>query len=183
VDLCSPQRFVDVDVPEPRHRSLIEERSLDRRAAAFELPTEPSCCERPLERLDPESLFEVRLELAGLEQLPGAEPAYVAVRNIRIVVEPDNSASMRVVRQLPPRRVAQTSRHPEVNQKSSARFEPDDQVLAAAFERRHSFPLELGGDGVRLEGPHEPRIADLDAVEAPADEVRLELKTDRLDLG
>ena len=90
---------------------------------------------------------------------------------------------MRVVTKPSLRRVAQTSRHPEVNQKSSPRFEPDDQVLAAAFERRHSFAFELGGDGARLEGPHESRIADLDAVEAPADEVRLELETDRLDLG
>jgi len=86
VDLRPPQRFVDIDVPEPGHRSLIEKRSLDRGAAAFELPTEPSRRERPFERLDPESLFEVRLELAGLEQLPGAEPANVAIRDIRSVV-------------------------------------------------------------------------------------------------
>ena len=72
--------------PSPADRSLIEERSLDRRAAAFELSTEPSRRERSLERLDPESVIEVRLELAGLEQLPGAEAAHVAVRNIRTVV-------------------------------------------------------------------------------------------------
>jgi hypothetical protein len=86
VDLRSPQRFVDVDVPEPGDSSLIEERSLDRCAAAFELLTESSSRERSLERLDAESLFEVRHELAGLEQLPGAEPANVAIRDIRSVV-------------------------------------------------------------------------------------------------
>jgi hypothetical protein len=86
VDLRAPQCFVDVDVPEPGHRSLIEERGLDRGAAAFGLPTEPSRRERSLERLDPESVIEVRLEFAGLEQLPGAEAAHVAVRNIRTVV-------------------------------------------------------------------------------------------------
>ena len=86
MDLRAPQRFVDVDVPEPCHRSLVEERSLDRCAAAFELPTEPSRRERSLERLDPESVIEVRLELAGLEQLPGAKSADVALCDIRSVV-------------------------------------------------------------------------------------------------
>jgi hypothetical protein len=86
VDLRAPQRFVDVDVPEPCHRSLIEERCLDRCAAAFELPAEPSRRECSLERLDPESVIEVGLELAGLEQLPGAKSADVAICEIRSVV-------------------------------------------------------------------------------------------------
>jgi hypothetical protein len=86
VDLRAPQRFVNVDVPEPCHGSLIEERSLDRRAPAFELLTEPPRRERSLERLDPESVIEVRLELPGLEHLPGAKSADVAIREIRSVV-------------------------------------------------------------------------------------------------
>jgi hypothetical protein len=182
VDLRAPQCFVDVDVPEPGHRSLIEERSLDRGAAAFELPTEPSRRERSLERLDPESVIEVRLEFAGLEQLPGAEAAHVAVRNIRTVVQSDNSTSMRVVTKLALRRVPQASRHPEVNQESPPRLEPNNQILAPALERQHPFALELGGNSARLEWPHESRIADFDPVEATADEVRLELEPDRLDL-
>jgi hypothetical protein len=90
---------------------------------------------------------------------------------------------MRVVLQLSLCRVPQTSRHPEVNQKSPPRLEPNNQILASAFERRHSFAFELGSYRARLERPHESRITDLDAVEPPADEVRLELDTDRLDLG
>jgi hypothetical protein len=86
MQLRAPQRFVDVDVPEPGDRSLIEERSLDRRAAAFESLSEPARCERPLERLDAQSFFEVRLELTGLEQLPRAEPADVSICDIRFVV-------------------------------------------------------------------------------------------------
>jgi len=86
VELRPPQRFVDVDVPEPGDRSLIEERSLDRRATAFESLPEPARREGPLERLDAESLFEVRLELAGLEQLPRAEPANISISDIRSVV-------------------------------------------------------------------------------------------------
>jgi hypothetical protein len=76
--------------------------------------------------------------------------------------------------------VPQTPRHPEVNEQSPPRFEPNNQILAAPFERRNSFAFELGGDGVWLEGPHESRIADLDAVEPPPDQVRLQLLPDRL---
>jgi hypothetical protein len=89
---------------------------------------------------------------------------------------------VRIIGQRAFRRVPQTPRHPEVNQQSPPRFEPNDQILAAAFERGHSFAFELGSDGVWLEGPHESRVADLDMVEPPADEVRLELVPDRLDL-
>jgi hypothetical protein len=86
VNLRAPQRFVDVDVPQPGDRSLIEECGLDRRAAALELLCESSSREGSLERLDPESLFEVGLKLAGLEELPRAETANVPIRDIRSVV-------------------------------------------------------------------------------------------------
>jgi hypothetical protein len=86
VDLRPPQRFVDVDVSQPGDRSLIKERGLDRCAATLELLRESSRRERSLERLDPESLFEVRPELARLEQLPRAEAADVAIRDVRSVV-------------------------------------------------------------------------------------------------
>ncbi len=86
MDLRPPERFVDVDVPEPRHRSLIEQRSLDRCAAACKSLRELACREGALERLDAESLFEVRLELVYLEQLPGPEAADITVSNVRSVV-------------------------------------------------------------------------------------------------
>jgi len=86
MDLRPPERLVDVDVPEPRHRSLIEQRGFDRCAAALESPREPARRERALERLDAESLFEVRLELVYLEQLPGPEAADITVSNVRSVV-------------------------------------------------------------------------------------------------
>jgi len=86
VELRPPQRLVDIDVPEPRDRPLIEERGLDRCAAAFEPLPEPARCERALERLHAEPLFEVRVELAGFEQLPRAESADVAIRDVRTVV-------------------------------------------------------------------------------------------------
>jgi hypothetical protein len=42
--------------------------------------------------------------------------------------------------------------------------------------------FQFGRDCGRLERPHEPRIANVYAVEAPADEVRLQLNADRFDL-
>ena len=77
----------------------------------------------------------------------------------------------------------QTPRHPEVNQESLPRFEPNNQILATAFERHHSFAFELGGHGDGLEGAHEARIVDLDVLEPPTDEARLQFLSDRLDLG
>jgi hypothetical protein len=76
---------------------------------------------------------------------------------------------MRIVDQRSARPVPQASRHPEVNQKSPPGFEPDNQILPTAFERRHSFAFELGRDGAGFEGPHESRVADVDAVEPAAD--------------
>jgi hypothetical protein len=90
---------------------------------------------------------------------------------------------MRIVGQLSLRRMPQAPRHPEVNQQSTPRLELNDQILAPALERGHTLAFELGGDGVWLEGSHEPWIGNLDAVEAPADDVRLELHANRLDLG
>ncbi len=90
---------------------------------------------------------------------------------------------MRIVGQSSVGRVPQTPRHPEVNQESASRLEPNNQILATAFERRDSFAFELPGHGDGLEGAHEARIVDLDAVEPPADETWLELLPDRLDLG
>jgi len=183
VDLRPPERFVNVDVPEARDCSLIEERGLDRCPAAFQSLREPGRCERALERLDPESLFEVGLEVFRLEQLPGAESTDIAIRDVRTVVQPDNSTSMWIVGQLSLRRVPKTPSHPEVNQQSSPRLETDNQILAAAVERRHSLAFELSGNGSGLERAHEPRIVDVDAVEPPADQVRLELESGRLDFG
>ena len=90
---------------------------------------------------------------------------------------------MRIVGQLSLRRVPHTPCHPEVNEQSPPSFESNNQILATAFERRHSLSFEFRGDGVRLEGAHESGVVDLDAVEPPADEMRLELSSSRLDLG
>src|SRR6266581_4903065 len=79
--------------------------------------------------------------------------------------------------------VAQASRHPEVNQESATRLEPNNQILASALHRADAFALELGGDRLGLERPDEARVVDLDAIQRPPDEARLELETDRLDLG
>jgi hypothetical protein len=69
-----------------------------------------------------------------------------------------------------------------VNQENSTRFEPDNQILAPALECGDSLAFELGRDLARIAWPGQAGVRDLDAVEGPADEVRLEADADRLDL-
>ena len=90
---------------------------------------------------------------------------------------------MRIVGQRSSCGVSQAPRHPEVNQENATGLEPNNQILAAAFERRDAFTLELCCDRDWLERAHQSRVVDLDLLEAPADDVRLERETDRLDLG
>ena len=82
----APQRLVDVDVPHPRERALVEERRLERGAAARETLAEPRGREERVERLVADPRGEIRLRLPGLEQEPGAEAPHVAVRDVRSVV-------------------------------------------------------------------------------------------------
>ena len=89
---------------------------------------------------------------------------------------------MRVVVQ-PARIVAQASRHPEVNEQSPVRFEPNNQILAATLDRRDPLALELGRHLGRLVGTHESRIVDLDPLEAAPLEHGREARPDGLDLG
>jgi len=86
MDLRPPERFVDVDVPEPRHRALVEQRRFDRCAPALESLREPARREGALEWLETLPLFEVRRQLGFLDQLPGAEAADVAICDVRPVV-------------------------------------------------------------------------------------------------
>ena len=89
---------------------------------------------------------------------------------------------MRVLRK-PVSRVSQASRHSEVNQENATAFEPNNQILPASVQRRDVLALELGRDGRGVERTRQAGVEDLDSLECPADEQRLELRSDRLDLG
>src|SRR3954468_7065296 len=78
--------------------------------------------------------------------------------------------------------VSKAARHPEVNQESAPGLEPNDQILSAPVDEPHAFPLELCCDGRRLERAGQPRVEDVLPFERPADERRLELDANRLDL-
>src|SRR3954454_11924251 len=90
---------------------------------------------------------------------------------------------MRDVDGLSRRRVQEVSRHPEVDQENATALEPNNQILAAPFERSDALADELGRDLGRVLGPRQPRVFDLDVLEAPSDEHRLEPAANRLDLG
>jgi hypothetical protein len=70
-----------------------------------------------------------------------------------------------------------------VNQENTTAFEPDNQILSAAFEGSDLLSHELGGDFGGVERPCEAGVGDLDVGEAAADELRLEPGTNSLDLG
>ena len=80
-----PERLVCVDVPTPA-KSLWSRTSAFSGAAAGDPVGEGARRERPAERLGPDPLREVGVELAGLEEEPGSETAHVAVGDVRVVV-------------------------------------------------------------------------------------------------
>ena len=86
VDASVPERLVGVDVPDACDRPLVEDRRLDRRAATGQARRKGLRRESRLERLDPDSLREVGVELLGLEQQPRAEPPDVPVGDVRSVI-------------------------------------------------------------------------------------------------
>jgi hypothetical protein len=79
--------------------------------------------------------------------------------------------------------VQKLTRHAEVNQKNATAFEPDNYILAAAIERGDPLSHELCCDLGRIVGPRQAGVGDLDVDEAAADELRLKLRADGLDLG
>ena len=77
----------------------------------------------------------------------------------------------------------QASRHPQVDEEHATRFEPDDQVLAAALDAVDALADELAGDDRRCEGAHETRIVDRCVNDPRAFEHRRDAGANGLDLG
>jgi hypothetical protein len=69
-----------------------------------------------------------------------------------------------------------------VNQESATGSEPNNQILAATIDGGDLLTHELGGHLGRVERTREPRIEDLDLLEAAPEEHRLEAAADGLDL-
>jgi hypothetical protein len=70
-----------------------------------------------------------------------------------------------------------------VHQESQAGFEPNNQILAATIDGGDALSFELDRDLSRLDRTREPRVADVDARERPADEAGSEAEANGLDLG
>jgi hypothetical protein len=79
--------------------------------------------------------------------------------------------------------VQQLTRHAEVNQENATSFESDNYILATALERGDPLSHELGSDLGWIVGPRQAGVCDLDVDEPAPDQLRLELRPDRLDLG
>src|SRR4051812_50206078 len=96
MQLRAPERFVDVDVPEPGHRPLVEQRGLERSAPPLQSLGEALRREASAERLVAEPALQVGIRLFRLEQLPGAEPAPVAGGDIASLVPRYDGTPIRV---------------------------------------------------------------------------------------
>jgi len=88
-----------------------------------------------------------------------------------------------IVRKCPGRRVTQRPRHPEVDQESATRLEPNNQVLAATPDLSHDLALESLRHLRGRERPSESFVGDLDVLETPPLEHGCEPTTNALDLG
>ena len=86
MDARAPERLVDVDVPEPGERALVEERRLDRRAPLRRRSPSRAAVKSASSGSSPSRVARYGVELARLEQEPGAEAADVAVGDVRSVV-------------------------------------------------------------------------------------------------
>src|SRR5207253_10824767 len=86
MDLRAPKRLVHVDVSHAGERALVEEGRLDGRPPCGKALAESRGGEERVEWLLADANVEVGLELARLEQQPGAEAPDVAVRDVRSVI-------------------------------------------------------------------------------------------------
>ena len=131
------------------------------------------------ERLLAEPRPEVRLELARLEQQPGAETPDIAVGDLL----PSSSVRQRAPVRIACERVGpQRARHAEVDQQRAPRRETDDQVLAAAVDVLDALAGQLRRDEQGVFRPGQPDVADLDVLEPPSLERRRDRVPDGLDL-
>ena len=79
--------------------------------------------------------------------------------------------------------VPKRPRHPEVNQQSPPRLEPNNQILAAPIDGSDPLTLELSRDLIGIERTRQPRVRDLDPLERSPLEDGREPPPDALDLG
>ncbi len=89
---------------------------------------------------------------------------------------------MRIVGQRPDA-PCERSRHPEVNQESATRFEPNNQILAPALDRRRRAHRELAVRRSRVERPDRRGSRDLDVGRSARPRARARAGADGLDLG
>lgn len=77
--------------------------------------------------------------------------------------------------------VQHVPRHSEVDQESTTGLETDNQILAAAIDRGDAFVLQLGRNLDGVERSRQPRVGDVDMLEAAARQLRFEPAADGLD--
>src|SRR5450830_1487140 len=181
MQLGSPERLVDVDVPEPGQDALIEQGRLERSSTPGQALAQQLRGELRCQRFRADASGQVALQLACFEQVPGSEATHVAVDELGTVVqlEPGPLVRERTGARTP---VPERSRHTEMDSERFPALQNEKQVLAAAIERRDLLAGERGRDLSGSDRPRQPRIADLGVDALPAREQRPEPAARRLTL-
>ena len=92
--------------------------------------------EAGLQRFRADTCIQIRLELSGLEQKPGAEPPDIAVGDVRSVVQSDNRTTMRVEGKRSPRLTGSPWRNDPVIRRRTSRARPDSNRTIRYLPRR-----------------------------------------------
>jgi hypothetical protein len=70
-----------------------------------------------------------------------------------------------------------------VDQEYTTASKPKNQILAASLESLNDLAVELGRDLVGIERTRDPGIGDLDSLEPPPHDRRLQARANRFDFG
>ncbi len=180
-----PQALIGVDVPDPRDSSLVEHRGLESSPSLREGSRKVRRRERAIERLEAEALVEVRVKLGLGNEGPRPKPSDIAIDEFCPVVEPDLGTPVWISISLDPAlgKVAEAAGHSKVDEQPRISLECDDQVFPAPIERAHALARQRAHDRFRPLWTREPQVVDLDLLESATGEQRVELPSDRLDLG
>ena len=133
--------------------------------------------EAATQRLRAELGVEVRVDLARLEEQPGAEPAHVAVEDPGLVVQREHGTGVRRLL------AAEAAGHAEMHDERAAGVQAQHEILPAPLDGCDTLAFELGGDDRGIEWTRQPAVADLHVLEGPSGEDRLEARADGLDFG
>ena len=172
--------LVGVDVSDPGNPRLVEQKRLERSPPPLGYRAQGLRREPVGEGIDPEPGFEEAFELAIAQEQPLAEAPRIGEEQPRAVVELQIGSQIRRV--LVAFGQHQVPGHPQVHDECRTILEPEHQVFPPALDGLDPPPGSLLNATRRLRATP-TAVEDPQSIDRPAGDRRLELATDRLDLG